>query len=544
MNCLHSQISALWHCISPIEQASTVRDIGRRRFLRATGALAGVAAFAPPGRATSNVGIDQAAVDRLPRQRNWLIKNATIYTVNSTSSVIENGAIAIRDGTINAVGKTSEIPSPPNSETIDASGHMVVPGLINFHWHEVGALRLIQSKGPIDDSQVSAGTLAKGGDFIALVKMLQNWFDWNFLLTPDEAYALAFYSLMNQLRTGTTMVGDVGSINNWDGMARAMIALGMRGGPSVSGVDMVLDASTGRAIRARSADKVLNANDLMLKRWAREPLGLVRAQPSLMLPLSSSDELIKGLYQLAEQYDVPFVLHAATLRNERAVSESFFGEGSIQRLEKAKALSSRVTLVHTAFITDAERELLLARNVNLNHSPAKYGARGESTVSETKQFARFIKAGGNLAVSTDGGGAGGDYGSMIQAMRFGYMMNNEANADESTVTPSAALAMATIAGARAAGREKDLGSIEVGKKADLVVIRADDWRYSAIRKPLTQFMNNGGHADVSRVFVDGRQLVVGGKIVGVDEEQARLTYYRAAHSVTKRLFNEDIPVPA
>jgi cytosine/adenosine deaminase-related metal-dependent hydrolase len=504
--------------------------------------VAGAAPFAPAILSAHSARVESPSARPLPRQRTWLIKNATIYTVDPQSSVIENGAIAIQDGTITAIGKTSDIALPPNAQTIDARGHMVVPGFVNLHWHDTGVLRLLELKGPIDYKNVTASSFSNGGDMVTLVKHFRNWFDWNFVLSPEEAYALSFFALMNQLRTGTTLVGDVGSINNWDGMARAMIALGMRGGPSVCGVDTMLDASTGKPSQMYPAERVLGATDEMLKRWAREPTGLVRAQPSLILPLSSSDQLIKGLHELAIKYDVPFVMHAAVLRNEDLVSKQFFGEGSIERLERAQALSSRLTLAHASFITDAERDLLLSKGVNLTHSPAKYGVRGESTVSETKQFAKYSKKGGNLSVSTDGGVA--EYGSMIQALRFGYMMNNEANADDSTFTPTGALAMATIAGARAAGRENEIGSLEVGKQADIAVIRADDWRYVAVRRPLSQFLNNGGHADVARVFVDGRQLVVDGKLVGVDEEHARWAYLKAAQSISKRLFNEDIPLPA
>ncbi|MGH8240092.1 MAG: amidohydrolase family protein, partial [Steroidobacteraceae bacterium] len=173
------------------------------------------------------------------------------------------------------------------------------------------------------------------------------------------------------------------------------------------------------------------------------------------------------------------------------------------------------------------------------HTPAKYGTAGESTVSETRQLAKFAHGGGSLSVSTDGARAQ-ECGSTIQAMRFGYMMNNEAHADETTFTPTAALAMATIAGARSAGRASEIGSLEVGKKADLVVIRCDDWRYTAVRKPLTQFMSNGGHADVARVFVDGRLLVTDGEVLGVDEEQARHAFLEASRSVLERVFKVSV----
>ncbi|MGH8238572.1 MAG: amidohydrolase family protein, partial [Steroidobacteraceae bacterium] len=305
----------------------------------------------------------------LPTQRSWLLKNATVYPVDAQSTVIANGAVAIEDGIITAVGKTSEVRPPPNSQTLDARGHMIVPGFINPHWHEVSALRLQPpADEEIDDRDVKTTVFSLGGDYVGLVNMFQDFFDLNFVLTPEEAYALSFYGLMNQLRTGTTFVGDMGSINHWDSMARAMLSLGMRGGPSIWSLDTRLDAASGRPASTRPAEKVIAANEAMLSRWAREPTGLVRAQPSMLLPLASSDALIEGLGELAARYDVPFVMHAAAARNENATSERFFGANSIQRLERAGVLSPRLTLAHAAFISDAERELLIAKGVNITHT--------------------------------------------------------------------------------------------------------------------------------------------------------------------------------
>lgn len=546
MLCIHSMLGRI-HDSAGARTASALQRAAagmrrRRRLLKAAATASGGAAPSAPAVLSERSGaLAQPRSASLPARGNWLLKNVTVYTVDDRSTVIANAAVAIEDGVITAVGKASEVRTPPNAQTIDAAGHMIVPGFVNPHWHEVSVFRLKPpASAEIDDRDVTTTVFSRGGDYVGLVNMYQDFFDLNFVMTPEEAYALSFYALMNQLRTGTTFVGDFGSVNHWDGMARAMIALGMRGGPSIWSIDTMLDPATGKPASTRPADKVIAANEAMLSRWAREPEGLVRAQPSVLLPLSSSNELLTGLGELSARYDVPFVMHAAAARNERHTSERFFGRGSIQRLERAGVLSPRLTLAHAAFITDSECELLIAKGVNITHTPAKYGTAGESTISETKQLARFAQGGGSLSVSTDGARAM-ECGSMVQAMRFGYMMNNEANADETTFTPTAALAMASIAAARSAGRQDEIGSLEVGKRADLVMIRCDDWRYTAVRKPLTQFMSNGGHADVARVFVDGRLLVSDGEVLGVDEEQARRAFLQAARSVLERVFNVSVP---
>ena len=486
---------------------------------------------------------------RLPTHNHWLIKNTTIYTADGKNTIIEDGDVAVRSGVIVGIGKSGTLAAEqhssdiPTFQVVNAHGHILFPGFVSNHIHETSAMRLSQYWSQnIDDRYPSKDIFSDGGAIVTMTNQYQSIYGLSKALTPEESYAIALHSFIGHLKNGTTTVGDVGGLSQWDSMAQAALAIGLRCGPSIWGMDVRLNAALGTVEPGATSTDVLLADvAAMLAKWARHDSGRIRARPSLLIPVSSSDEAIRQLGALAERYDVPLVMHAAALRNEQPVSEQFFGKRSIHRLADLGVLNDRLTIVHSAHINDAERRQLLSANVNVDHSPAKYGYQGEPTVSETKQLTRFLNEGGNLAVSSDGDRF--PYGHMIAAMQAASIMHNEAGADNTLVVPSKVLEMATCNPAKAMGWQNEIGSIAVGKKADLVLVKADDWRYAAVRRPLTAFLFNGGTADIKHVFVDGIQLVRDGELTMVDEAQLRHSYYLAMQSFSKRVLNEDLPLP-
>lgn len=541
MKCTHGWMSLGCDC--------GFADLGSGRYSRRSGARSGLAVSTAAAVIVGGRSPAHGVAVTLPTQNHWLIKNATIYTADGNNTIIEGGDVAVRNGVIVGIGKCGTLAAerPANDETaqqvIDARGHILLPGFVSNHIHETSALRLTQYWSQnIDDRQTSKDIFSDGGAIVTMTNQYQSIYGLSKALTPEESYAITMHSFIGHLKNGTTTVGDVGGLSQWDSMAQAALAIGLRCGPSIWGMDAKLNAALGTVEPgAVSTDVLLADVAAMLAKWARHDSGRIRARPSLLIPVSSSDEAIRQLGALAAHYDVPFVMHAAALRNEQPVSEQFFGKRSIPRLAYHGVLNDRLTIVHSAYISDAERQQLLSANVNVDHSPAKYGYQGEPTVSETKQLTRFLNEGGNLALSSDGDRF--PYGHMIAAMQATAIMHNEAGADNTLVVPSKVLEMATRNPAKAMGWDSEIGSIEVGKKADLVLVKADDWRYAAVRRPLTAFLFNGGTADIKHVFVDGIQLVRDGELTMVDEAQLRHSYYLAMQSFSKRVLNEDLPLP-
>ncbi|HEX2418443.1 MAG TPA: amidohydrolase family protein, partial [Micromonosporaceae bacterium] len=376
------------------------------------------------------------------------------------------------------------------------------------------------------------GPFALGGDVPKLTMLFDRFAGLADRLTDEEADAVARYSLWTQLRCGSTTVADTGSLNRPDRLAAAATALGMRCSLTTWAADAVCPPGEDRFRRTRDTDTVLAAIEDLLRRYPSRPGGRLRVRPSALYAPAMTDELGRGLADLVQRHDTPFVTHVAALRTESATTRGYFGETPIRRLAALGLLSDRLMAVHCGFVDDDERKLLLAAGVHVSHSPAKYGPSGESTLSETQLIPALVADGGSVSLSTDG--ASLPLGGMPEAMRAAWQAHNELAADPTRLPPSRALAMATRLAARGLRWDDEIGSLAVGKQADLVLVPADDWRYLLNPRPLEAFLSLGGSSDVDTVVVGGRVQLRGGRHVELDERELRDRYLAALRSYSAR----------
>ncbi|MEF2529120.1 amidohydrolase family protein [Streptomyces sp. CS62] len=471
-----------------------------------------------------------------------LVRGGCVYTADADAAMHPSGSVLVVGDTIAAVGPVAEVdaaaaalPAPVRAgmRTVEAGRHLVLPGFVNAHWHEMFALRL-PFKGALRDPRDASdepGVMALGGDVRTISAMFDTFQDVADGLTPGEAEAVARYSLWTQLRSGTTALGDVGSFNRAEALAAAARTVGVRCAVSHWTGDGVCAPGEGRFRRTRDTDAVLSRLEGLLADCARDPSGLVTAQASAAYVTNVSDGLGKGLGELARAYDVPFATHVGALRREADVMREYHGTTPVRRLADLGLLDDRLVAVHCAFLDAEERSLLLAAGAHVSHSPAKYGPTGESTLTETRAIPELRRAGLDVSLSTDGGAL--PVGGMPEAMRAAWHAYTEMYADNTALLPTDALAMATRIAARAL-RRPDLGALEPGRQADLVLVPAGDWRYLLNPRPLEGFLNLGGSADVKTVIVAGRVLLEDGRAVHLDEERLAADYLRALASFSTR----------
>jgi cytosine/adenosine deaminase-related metal-dependent hydrolase len=284
--------------------------------------------------------------------------------------------------------------------------------------------------------------------------------------------------------------------------------------------------------RTRDADTVLADIEDLLRRHETGPDPLIRVRQSALYVTNLSPELGHGLRDLADRYDTPLAVHAGALRNEPEAVRTYFGTTPIRRLAELGLLTDRLTAIHSAFVDDEERKLMVEAGVHISHSPAKYGSSGESTMSETRAIPELMRAGLDVSLSTDGSVF--PIGAMPEAMRAAWQQHNELAADPAAVRPTTALAMATRVAARSLRWADEIGSLTPGKQADLVLVPADDWRYMGTPRPLEAFLALGGSADVHTVIVAGRIRVRDGQPVDFDERELCRTYTDALRSFAER----------
>jgi cytosine/adenosine deaminase-related metal-dependent hydrolase len=474
-----------------------------------------------------------------------LIRGGCLYTADAAARVIPDGSVLVEGQRITAAGATAEVEAamaPAQREdlrTIDARGKMIIPGFVNPHWHEMFALRF-PFKGalrPAADRDDKPAFMALGGDLRQISMVFDSFYDQIDQLTSGEAEAIARYSMWTQLRSGVTTLGDVGSFNRPEALAAAARELGQRCVVSTWASDAVCAPGESRFRRTRDADMVLQRIEAVLRQCAADATGLVRARPTAVYGTNMTDELGAGFAELVARYDVPFATHVGALRHEAEVMRSYYGATPVRRFADLGLLSERFMAVHCAFADDDERKLLTEANAHINHSPAKYGPAGESTLTETRAIPEFRRAGLDVSLSTDG--AALPVGGMAEAMRIAWQLYNEMYADPTELLPTDALAMATRIAARGLDWADDIGSIEAGKQADLVLIPADDWRYLLNPRPLESFLALGGSMDVDTVLVAGRVLVSGGRATGFDEDELKASYLEALGAFSVRALGID-----
>ncbi|WP_433665932.1 amidohydrolase family protein [Nocardia sp. CA-136227] len=476
-------------------------------------------------------------------ERAVLIEGGCVYPADRSDSVISRGSVLVVGEHISAVGSVEEVRSAvagldvavrDDLEVVDARAMMVLPGLVNGHWHDMfamgfplrGALR------PAADRADEIGFFGGGGDMHTISRTFDSFGGLIEAMTPDEAYAIAQYSMWTQLRGGVTTIGDVGSLNRPHEMVRAALDLGIRYSTTTWAGDAVCPLGGDRYERTRDTDSVLSEVEDLLRQCDSDTTGRIRCRPSIAYVTNMTDELGLGFADLARRHNVGFATHVGAVRNEPELLRTYYGTTGVRRLHDLGLLNDKLMAAHCAFVDDEERRLLLEAGVHISHSPGKYGPAGESAITETGAVPALRRAGLDVSLSTDG--ASLPNAGMVETMRAAWLAYNEMAASQIEVLPTDALAMATRLAAKGLQWSDELGSLEPGKQADLVLVRADDWRYVLNPRPLESFLWLGGSADVDTVMVAGRTLIAGGEPVGVSYAELRDGYLDALGSFTTR----------
>ncbi|MCK8679969.1 amidohydrolase family protein [Streptomyces lichenis] len=472
-----------------------------------------------------------------------LITGGTVYTADAQESVHPGGAVLVVDGALAAVGPAAEAEravaalTPEQRAGLrrrDARGMMVLPGFVNAHWHEMFAMRLPMRGAlrPASDRDDQVAFMGGGGDMHQVSATFDRFDELIDAMTPEEAGAIAEYSMWTQLRGGVTTLGDMGSLNRPHAMVAAARRLGIRFSASTWASDAICPPDGDRPVRTRDTDGVLAGVAELLELTARDTSGRIRFRPSIAYVTNMTDELARGMAELVARHDLGFATHVGALRNETALMRTYYGETGVRRLAGFGLVDERLMAGHCAFVDEDEQKLLLAGRAHISHSPGKYGPSGESSLTETGAVPALRRQGLDVSLSTDGSSM--PSAGIAETMRAAWQMYNEMSADQTEVLPTDALAMGTRIAAKGLRWDDQVGSLEAGKQADLVLVRADDWRYLLNPRPLESFLWLAGSTDIDTVMVGGRTLVSGGRAVEVDEAALQERYLAALGSFSTR----------
>jgi 5-methylthioadenosine/S-adenosylhomocysteine deaminase len=416
-----------------------------------------------------------------------VITNATVVTVDAADRVFANAAVRIEHGVITEVGPVASVNHDAHG-LIDARGAIVMPGMINTHAHL--AMTLLRG--------VADGTDLDG--FLATVLPIEGA-----LLKPDFVRTGTELAAVECLRAGVTSALDMYFFPEEALAAALETGLRLHTGP-------VFIQFPGADQRPWD-DRVRWAKDWFLRPPASN--GSTRwAQPHSTYLVTEAQ--LREVAALVDDSGVRVHVHAAETRAELAqVADLHNGRTPIQVLADVGLLHDRVVLAHAVHLSQGDIELIAQAGAHVVHNPAS----NAKLASGLAPIRALLDAGVNVALGTDGSASANDL-DLLMAMRLASYLSSMVTGNPRALSARDVVRMATINGARALGVDTQLGSVEVGKRADLVVLDADAASSTPSFDPYGTLAYATTRAEVHTVMIGGELVVSGGRVLRVREDLA------------------------
>jgi 5-methylthioadenosine/S-adenosylhomocysteine deaminase len=423
-----------------------------------------------------------------------LVTNGTIVTMDADRRIIENGVVAVRGDSIVFVGTQSELLARAMKgvtarQTIDAKGKLVLPGFINGHTH----VPMTLFRGLHDD--VTLDEWLRKYIFPAEAKnVTEEFVRWGTRLAAAEL-----------IRGGVTTFADMYYFE--DAVAEETKAAGMRGVLGETFIDFPAPDNKTNAAALEYTEK-------FLKRWQGDPL--IHAAPAPHSIYTCSQKTLQDAAALARKYNAPILIHVAEMKKELDDSRAQNGTTPVQYLDKIGILGPDVVAAHCIFVDEADRKILAQRKVGCVHNPSSNMmlASGVSPVPEMRA------AGVAVGLGTDGPAGSNNDLDLMEEMDLAAKLAKITKMDPLALNAKAVVEMATIDGARALHMEKEIGSLEVGKKADIILMGLDAPNAVPMYEVYAQLAYALKGSDVETVVIGGRVVMRDKKVLTVNEAAA------------------------
>ena len=439
----------------------------------------------PAVAAIAFVAVVALSAQNAPRDVDLIVTGGTVVTVDAAGRVIENGAVAIDGADIAAVDTAAAIAKQfRGRETIDASGQIVLPGLINTHTHAP----MVLYRGLADD--------------LPLMEWLNNYIfpAESKTVSPEFVRAGTRLAALEMIESGTTTFADMYYFE--EEIARETRNAGLRGVLGQTVIQFpVADAKT-------PADALARAESF-INEFKGDPLITPAVAPHAIYTLDGPT--LRAARELSKRHDVPTLIHLAESRDETKVAEERRASSPVAYLEGLGFLGPGVVGAHGVWVSDADIQVLKMRSVGIAHNPES----NMKTASGVAPIPKYLRAGVSIGLATDGAASNNDL-DMFEAMRIAALLAKHESADPSTMSARTVLEMATIRGARALGMEGRIGSLEPKKRADLITVSVSGARQTPMYDPISHLVYVIHGDDVRNTVVNGKVLMRDRKVLTLD----------------------------
>ncbi|MEM2897033.1 MAG: amidohydrolase [Candidatus Bathyarchaeia archaeon] len=442
-----------------------------------------------------------------------LIQNGTILTLNEDDKIIKNGAVFIDGGKIIEVGKTEEVTKKYKPEKIiDAKWKLVMPGFINAHTHMV------------------YGLMRGLGSDLVLLEWLKK-FTWPCLANINEtdAYLETLLGCIENIKSGTTCAVEnyymaKNRRGNIDKVAEALIESGirafiMRGYHDKDTLDIFIE----------STEEIRREYLRIIRKWHGSANGRIKVWISPVNLLFCTPESIIAMKGLMEEFDIGMHTHVAESKQEVVYIREEYGKGYIEVFNELGVLGPKFHSVHSVWLSDKEIALLSKHNASVIHNPVSnmYLASGIAPIS------KILESKVRVALGTDASNCSNSQ-NMIEAMKIAACLQKVNSLDPTALKANQVIRMATIDGAKALGLEKEIGSIEVGKKADIIIIDLKRPHTVPLHDSMATLVYSASAQDVETSIIDGKIVMENRVIKGLNEIEIIEKAQKAAEDLVKR----------
>ncbi|MGD8273097.1 MAG: amidohydrolase [Desulfobacterales bacterium] len=433
-----------------------------------------------------------------PKSADVLLTNGIVLTLDAVDTILTKGTVAIAKDTITAVGPAEEFSDWSASEVVDARGGIIMPGLINSHTHAA----MTCFRGLADDLPLM--TWLNGHIFPAEAK-----------LDDPMVYSGALLACAEMIMSGTTCFCDMYLFE--DAVARAASDAGMR---AVVGEVLYDFDSPNYGPIAQGFEYTRK----LIETWQDHPLVTIAVEPhSTYL---CAPELLQKAFELARQFRLPLVIHLAESKSEVSQIKERFDKTPVEHLADLGLLASNVVACHCVALTENDIALLKRFDVKVAHN-AESNMKLASGIAPIPEL---LTEGICVGLGTDGCASNNDLDLFLE-MDTVAKLHKAKTLDPTVMDAETVLKMATIGAARVLGLESFIGSIETGKKADLIIVDTDQPHLTPMYNPVSHMVYAARGSDVTTVMINGTIVMQDGRLTTMDLGRIMDDVNQIAHEI-------------
>src|SRR5882672_2924376 len=416
-----------------------------------------------------------------------------VLTLDAQRRIIQDGAVLIENGRVARVGKAAELASARADRVIDGRQMVVTPGFVNGHMH-ISYAHAVRGIFPDD-----------------VGSPLPQVFKLQMAMTEEEEYHTTLLGLVELVRNGTVCFVDPGSTKYPDACLQAYQDAGIR----VILGECVTDREAPFPLPRFATDEAVKRTASFLDKWHGRLNGRLKAWAMPFSPETCTAELMRALKGVADEHRTSLTLHHGSGPQARKDYQARHGRTPTEYLESIGVLGPNVVLAHSLGLDEAEIECLARTGTTVAMCPVT-AAKGGRGVAEFGRMPELLAKRVKVALGCDSPN-NSNHLDIVRAMNMAAIQYKDARQDTRLVPAEAALEMATLQGAQAMGLGDELGSIETGKKADLVCFDTLRPEWQALWNPVNNLVYNADGRSVHTVVIDGRVVVDAYRQSFVDE---------------------------